>query len=370
MSSRTFLLVATLAVWSADAQYCIELPDIRTLLNTAFPVWNVNDAGERIEGGGKWNPLYYTKKYDGLDPSLGGYPTDIDVGYPFYYAAPFLGQPGAGTPHHCPENAPADIKIQTCPKMETDSDNGPNGPGHIPPPITLAAVRHTIKDDCPSMEDMKSWFDYDQYRCLMTPETLLAMVRRYYPRDPETGKADYPSPADPNSSTYYELEFPGPQGGAHWCTDEFVQADHWADFCPYVYEGENAGQYQHPHISLVAVQQYLANMIMPDKCGTEWEPIKGVYPENPDRDTSIVFPEMESEDPWAQPMLPYNWPETSDKKRKAPLVTFSMNLVMQANFDPATMCDPSDVSAAAAGTSNTWYYGSVLTLASVILAFN
>ena len=253
--------------------------------------------------------------------------------------------------------------------METDSDNGPNGPGHIPPPITLAAVRHTIKDDCPSMEDMKSWFDYDQYRCLMTPETLLAMVRRYYPRDPETGKADYPSPADPNSSTYYELEFPGPQGGAHWCTDEFVQADHWADFCPYVYEGENAGQYQHPHISLVAVQQYLANMIMPDKCGTEWEPIKGVYPENPDRDTSIVFPEMESEDPWAQPMLPYNWPETSDKKRKAPLGTFSMNLVMQSNFDPATMCDTSNASAASRGT-NSWYCGSILTLASVVLTFN
>ena len=46
MSSRTFLLVAALAVWSADAQDCIELPDIRTLLNTAFPVWNVNEAGE------------------------------------------------------------------------------------------------------------------------------------------------------------------------------------------------------------------------------------------------------------------------------------------------------------------------------------
>ena len=98
-SSLTLLAVAV-TTGRADAQddSCIEVPALRTLLHTAFPVWNVNDAGERIDGGGKWNPLYYTKKYDGQDPSLGGYPTDIDVGYPFYYAAPFFGQPGAGTP--------------------------------------------------------------------------------------------------------------------------------------------------------------------------------------------------------------------------------------------------------------------------------
>jgi len=331
---------------TADEAGCTDLPDLRTLLELAFPVWNVNEAGERVEGGGPWNPLYYTKKYDGLDPQLGGYPTDIDVGYPFYYPAPFLGQPGAGTPHHCPENSPNDIRIQSCPKVETTSDHGPNGPGHIPPPITLAAVRQTYRDDCPSVEELQGWFDYDHYQCLITPETLLGMVRRYYPRDPDTGKVEYPSAADPNSSAYYELEFPGPQGGAHWCSDEFVQVDHWADFCPYVYEGENAGKYQHPHISLVAVQQYLANLVMPDKCGTEWKSIKGEYPEGPARDTSIVFPQMASEDWWAQPKLPYKWPETPDRKRKTPLGTFPLYLVVQDDFE----CD---IAVASSSTSTT-----------------
>lgn len=366
MHSSALVVVALLQfpVWLAGAQDCVVLPEIRSLLERAFPVWNVDDAGQRIEGGGDWNPLYYTKKHDGLDPSLGGYPTDIDVGYPFYYPAPFFGQPGAGTPHHCPENAPVDIKIQTCPKVETDSDHGPNGPGHIPPPITLAAVRRAYEDDCPSVEDLEMWFDYDQYKCLMTPETLLALVRRYYPRDPDTSKANYPSPADPNSTTYYELEFAGPTG-AHWCSDEFAEADHWADFCPYIFEGENAGKYQHPHISLVAVQQYLANMVMPDKCGEEWEPIKGTYPEASTRDTSIVFSEMESDDPWAQPKLPYNWPETSDRKRKAPLGTFPLYLVMQDDYECASESVPGSSS-----FSMNAGYGSILALVLAITLFN
>lgn len=333
------LITITQAAGNSSNTCSSTLPDLRTLLHAAFPVWNIDENGTRIEGGGQWNPLYYTKKYDGLDPKFGGYPTDFDVGYPFYYPAPFFGQPGAGTPHHCLIDAPYDIKIQTCPQVVTSSDNGPNGPGHIPPPITLAAVRQAYRDDCPSNEDLAAWFDFDQYQCLMKTETLLAMVRRYYPRDPDTGKVEYPSPADPNSSTYYELEFPDPTGSAHWCSEDYIASGHWADFCPYVHEGENKGKYQHPHISLVAVQQYLANLAMPDKCGTEWKSPKGEYPESSNKDTSIVFPVMESDDLWSQPKLPYKWPEDNEEnKKKAPMGTFHLGLVLK-NGIPVAKCD-------------------------------
>jgi hypothetical protein len=250
---------------------------------------------------------------------------------PFYSPAPFFGQPGAGSPHHCPEDAPEDIKIQSCPVVETDNDYGPNGPGHVPPPMTLAALRQAIEDDCPTTEDIQTWFNYDQHQCLIMPDILLGFLRRYYPRN-EFGANAFPSDTDPDSTTYYELGFPSPQG-PHYCTDAFIEADHWKDFCPYVFEGENAGKYQHPHISLTAVEQYLANMVMPDKCGEEWQPIKGVYPESSFRDTSIVFPVMESDDLTAQPMVPYTWPGTPDRKRKAPLGTFPLYLVMQETTD-------------------------------------
>jgi hypothetical protein len=137
-------------------------------------------------------------------------------------------------------------------------------------------------------------------------------IRRYYPCN-ESGANAFSSNKDPNSTTYYKLGFPSPQG-PHYCSDAFIEANQWADFCPYAFKGENAGKYQHPHISLTAVEQYLTNMVMPDKCGEEWEPIKGVYPESSFRDTSIVFPVMESDGPWVQSMVPYTWPSTPDRK--------------------------------------------------------
>jgi hypothetical protein len=86
---RPFILLTVIVLQClarlAIGQNCTELPDLPTLLELAFPTWNVGEtAGERVAGGGKWNPLYYTKRYDGLDPALGGYPTDIDVGCKFY----------------------------------------------------------------------------------------------------------------------------------------------------------------------------------------------------------------------------------------------------------------------------------------------
>jgi hypothetical protein len=94
------------------------------IIELAFPPWEIDqdecgrltrvDDGQahseypmaaRIEGGvgggGKWNPCYYTKRFDGLDPVYGGYPTPIDTRYPYAFAAPFYGQPGDGSAHHC-----------------------------------------------------------------------------------------------------------------------------------------------------------------------------------------------------------------------------------------------------------------------------
>ena len=83
-----------------------------------------------------------------MDPALGGYPTDIDIQYAFYYAAPFLGQACAGTPHHCTEDFDGgEENCGSCPKVKTDDDSGPNGPGHIPPHIALAALTRLV-DDC------------------------------------------------------------------------------------------------------------------------------------------------------------------------------------------------------------------------------
>lgn len=41
---------------------------------------------------GRYDPLYLTKQRGGEDPALGGYPTDVDTRYPFYFGSPFLGQ--------------------------------------------------------------------------------------------------------------------------------------------------------------------------------------------------------------------------------------------------------------------------------------
>ena len=127
-----------------------ELPFIGDLIERAYPTWCINENEDRIydvdtcEDGtpnGRWSPLYFTKQYSGADPALGGYPGNIDIVYPFEFAAPFLGQACAGTPHMCPEDFPGDeINCKKCPKLKTTDDNGPYGPGHVPPHISLAAL--------------------------------------------------------------------------------------------------------------------------------------------------------------------------------------------------------------------------------------
>jgi hypothetical protein len=132
----------------------ITVPEIGSLIDKAFPMWEVDEDGNRVEDkpcnidSCEWNPFYITKRYDGLDPKFGGHPTDLDVNYAFFGPSPFGGQPYPGTPHHCKLEAGDDIKAGDCPKLETLTDKGPFGPGHVPPHIALAALTWLVVKTC------------------------------------------------------------------------------------------------------------------------------------------------------------------------------------------------------------------------------
>jgi hypothetical protein len=87
--------------WKIDQDECGRLTSVDSgEVHAEYPMAaRVND--DSGGGGGKWNPCYYTKRFDGLDPKYGGYPTPIDTRYPYAFAAPFYGQPGDGSEHHC-----------------------------------------------------------------------------------------------------------------------------------------------------------------------------------------------------------------------------------------------------------------------------
>lgn len=114
------------------------------IIKIAFPEWKEPEGGcprldkvggKIVEGTGsgvgnpvtpqegKFNPCYYTKAFAGLDPRLGGYPTPIDTKYPYEFAAPFFGQPGDGSTHHCPIGTSPLTPIQSCPKINKKCEN-------------------------------------------------------------------------------------------------------------------------------------------------------------------------------------------------------------------------------------------------------
>ena len=138
-----FILLLSTSTVSVNALR--ELPHISEIIELAFPTWCVNSKDERIDcvekPNGKWSPLYFTKEHSGGDPALGGYPTNIDIQYAFEYAAPFFGQACAGSPHHCSETFDgSSTNCKKCPKISSDNDTDPYGPGHVPPHIALAAL--------------------------------------------------------------------------------------------------------------------------------------------------------------------------------------------------------------------------------------
>merc|ERR1712106_301917 len=93
------------------------------------------------------------------------------------------------------------------------------------------------------------------YGCRVKPDVLLSMVRKYFPRvDGE--KVAYPPPIVPAGGDF-QYEFSSGSG-------------HWDGVCPYVFEGPDAGKYRRPHIAYAALEVYLANLAMPEKCHKTW----------------------------------------------------------------------------------------------------
>jgi len=369
---------------SANPSFPDKLPYIGDLIEAAFPTWCIDEDEQRIHDvefcddgspNGRWTPLYFTKEFSGADPALGGYPSDIDIQYVFYFGAPFLGQACAGGPHHCPEDFDGEhINCATCPKVKTKDDSGPNGPGHIPPHIALASLTKYYNEMATDegvdvAKVFADAFNYDVNACRVLPGALLPMIRKYYPRDPETGEAYYPPPFT-EAGGAYPLEFVNlagescekekekhsgagamecfeehsgdvsqypdylevGHGSPHYCTKEGKKADVYNDWCPYIYFGPNRGKYRHPHVAFAAVETFIANLVMPDKCGTTWDDSN--FP--PAVDTTPAFPYMEdltNVDAMAptQPLIgegKFVWPGPMGNKKKPAKGLFTFDLIV------------------------------------------
>jgi hypothetical protein len=352
----SLLIVPSVDGKSNDVTTTPDLPEIGSLIDIAFPMWEVDDQGHRVEkkdctvDSCEWNPFYITKRYDGLHPDLGGHPTDNDVGYPFFASSPYEGQPYPGTPHHCPPDASDDIKAKDCPKITTLSDSvGGQGPGHVPPHISLAALTWAVEagELYASMDDL---FDYDTSDCRVIPDMLFQMVREYFPRT-EGVAVEYPPPIVPEGGDF-QYEFPAgnglenqapPYAGGppHWCTSEMTASGHWDGVCPYVYEGPDAGKYRHPHIALAALEVYLANMVMPEKCKVTWLENNPDFLDADRVSTETPFPVMSNDatnpDPttvenWlGQPVLPWNY--TSGDARPGAMGMYAEDTVKLLTID-------------------------------------
>lgn len=364
-------------------------------VESAFPTWCIDEDENRLDSldtcadgttNGRYDPLYLTKWFGGEDPALGGYPTDVDTRYPFYYASGFFGQACAGGNAHCSFDFDGSKhNCAKCGKIVTDSDDGPNGPGHVPPHIGLAALTRAYHDG--GFGDVTTWFDYAQHGCRVLPSVLLPMIRKYFPRDAD-GKASYPPPftadggvGDKNGISYpYPLEYvnlvgdtciqeqtkfptaecyevhsssngvddypsylkPG-HGSPHYCSVEAMDADVYKDWCPYVFFGPKRGKYRHPHIAFAAVEVWLAKHALPDQCGETWDDNDGKdFPFTPSH--SVAFPKMAKvEGHEADPKQPkitssggFIWPGDEGTKRKAAPGVY----VIDKYLTPTTIGDP------------------------------
>lgn len=321
-------------------------PDWDAIIEIAFPPWEKLTDCPRLDalggspvGGlaspasedGKWNPCYYTKAFAGLDPKKGGYPTPIDTHYPYEFAAPFLGQPGDGSTHHCETDSESITDIAKCPKLgntcgkDCAAITDEYGIGHIPPFVPLAAVKEAY-GKCETGDICKDWFHFPTNGCNIKKSVLDELVYEKF-GEGETIKFQPPILIDgAPSSTYFKLEYGGELPacgdgnckGPHYCSTKVAGAKViWGDFCPYVHTGENSGKYRHPHIALAALELWIANQCMPEKCAPEWldSPNGENYGKDPLTATSITWAVMENEsDPMSQPEVPYAWPNASKGK--------------------------------------------------------
>jgi hypothetical protein len=387
--AATGMITVTLKGSSADKSFCEKqdpvpvdedslpvLPYIGDLIEKAYPTWCIDEDENRLtdvetcEDGspnGRFSPLYFTKQHSGADPELGGYPTNIDINYAFEFAAPYMGQACAGSPHMCSDVFDgSSINCKKCPKLNTMDDNGPYGPGHVPPHISLAAVSNAYQEG--KGGDITEWFDFDSNACRILPHKLLSLIRMYYPRE-EDGSVYYPPPFSDLGGAY-PLEFVNlagkscakegekhstagnlecfedhsgdvslfpdylevGHGSPHYCTTAGKAADVNPDYCPYIFFGPNRGKYRHPHIAFSAVEVYLSNLIMPDKCNTSWDDSK--YPAAVD--TTVAFPYMSdvvSHGNLVDPQQPtiddddmWIWPGPEGTKKKPVVGFFAVDL--------------------------------------------
>jgi hypothetical protein len=218
------------------------------------------------------------------------------------------------------------VDIGSCPILGATcgpdcAEMGRYGIPHIPAVVPLAAVKNAYKEaiDSGCQEDIcSSWYNYDTNRCDIQKSVLDQLLYKYFGNG---GTIKYEPPGLLNgkpSSTYYRLEFGGESPacdngnncrGAHYCSTKVAQegSNIWSDFCPYVHTGPNAGKYRHPHIALAALQQWIANKCMPDKCDSTWDEGPFRYPSTVS--TSITWCEMQDNDSHvSQPRVPYKWP--------------------------------------------------------------
>jgi hypothetical protein len=357
ITSAALLALISVGVVQTDAApLCSELnsipineddfgePDWEAILEIAFPTWLVPVGGcprlDSVDGDllpgsefptpeeGKFNPCYYSKAVAGLDPSKGGYPTPIDTHYPYEFAAPFFKQPGDGSTHHCATDA---VNIAECPKLGNTC--GPDcatitdeyGIGHIPPFVPLAAIKNEYQNRTCEQDDIcASWFHFETHGCNIKKSVLDEMVYKHFGVD-DTVKYQPPILIDDvPSSTYFRLEYGGESPacdegncrGPHYCSVDVADAGViWGDFCPYVHTGENSGKYRHPHLALAALELWIANQCMPDKCSQEWlgSPNGEGYGTDETKATSITWCEMDDNDSLAaQPLVPYEWPSAGN----------------------------------------------------------
>lgn len=311
------ILEIAFPTWATPANGCPRLDALGGKLMANYSEYPVPEEG-------KWNSCYYTKAFAGLDPKLGGYPTPIDTRYPYEFAAPFSKQPGDGSTHHCTLDA---VDIGACPKLGNTCDKDcatitdEYGIGHIPPFVPLAAIKKAYSS-C-THDVCNDWFDFDKNGCNIVKEKLDELVIEHFGEDDNTVKYQPPILIDGKpSSTYYRLEYLGQSPacddgncrGPHYCTKDVADAGViWGDFCPYVQTGEDSGQYRHPHLALAALELWMANQCMPDKCAAQWldSPNGKDYGKDPTMATSITWAEMDNNtDPMAQPVVPYIWPNS------------------------------------------------------------
>lgn len=388
-------------------------PDWAAIIETAFPAWDVPEAGcPRLDGisgsleagfetyptpvEGKFNPCYYTKAFAGLDPMMGGYPTPIDTKYIYEFAAPFFGQPGDGSTHHCPMNTSPDTPVQSCPKVAPSCGEGIKdcntitdefGIGHVPPFVPLAAIKNAFLS---CEEDVCAWFDDSLHECNIKKSVLDRLVHSTFGTPDGQIKFTPPKilddlPATDPKSTYYKLEYLNDPiacsqdncRGPHYCSKEAADADIWGDFCPYIHTGENSGLYRHPHIALASLELWIANKCKPERCPSTWldSPNGEGYGTDPMTSTSITWSEMtDNTDPMAQPSVPYVWPNSGDgiypgkelygdlKIKPAP-GTYVTEFVAIGSIPPATTETSSSESTESSASAKT--FGLVLALAAL-----